>query len=134
MDPQRLFEDEKVADLRRGSAIFSFGVAAGSFLFVAWLLQNGLAAIGREPRSHALEHKWQEFECRADDCDVLFVGTSRVERNLDPAAFDEALREQGIAARSFNFGLPRMSILEAEAVLDRLRRDAAGRLSPRSRR
>lgn len=120
MDPQRLFENEKVAHPQRGRAIRSLGVAAASFLFVAWLLQNGLAAIGRRPRSQALEHKWQEFELAADECDVLFVGTSRVERNLDPAAFDEALREHGIAARSFNFGLPRMSILEAEAVLERL--------------
>ena len=120
MDPQRLFKNASTADPGRGRTIVSIGVAAASFLFVAWLLQNGLAAIGREPRSQALEHKWQEFECLADECDVLFVGTSRVERNLDPAAFDEALREQGIAARSFNFGLPRMSILEAEAVLERV--------------
>jgi hypothetical protein len=112
MDPQRLFENENVARPRRERAIVSICVAAASFLLVAWLVQNGLATIGREPRSHALERKWQEFECLADECDVLFVGTSRVERNFDPAAFDEALRERGIAARSF-----RMSILEAEAVL-----------------
>lgn len=120
MDLQRLFEDENTGRPRRGKAIVSCGVAAASFLLVAWLLQNGLAAIGREPSSYALERKWRQFEQIADECDVLFVGTSRVERNLDPTAFDRALREQGIAASSFNFGLPRMSILEAEAVLDRL--------------
>ena len=65
MDPQRLFEIEKAADPGRGRTIVSICVATASFLFVAWLLQNGLSAIGREPRSQALEHKWQEFECLA---------------------------------------------------------------------
>lgn len=120
MDPERLFKTADASPWRRGPGLISLGAAAGAFLLVAWLLQAGLAALGRGPHSEAIEQKWQEFASVADECDVLFVGTSRVERNLDPAAFDAALGRQGLNVRSFNFGLPRMSILEAEVLLDRL--------------
>ena len=125
MDPERLFKQEIGAPLRRRTLLVSLAVAAASFLVVAWSLQGGLEAIGRRPRSRAFEGRWQEFLSMADECDVLLVGTSRVERQLDPAAFDEALGRQGLgrqrlAVRSFNFGLPRMSILEAEELVERL--------------
>ncbi|HVX58944.1 MAG TPA: hypothetical protein VHC19_00025 [Pirellulales bacterium] len=79
-----------------------------------------MSAVGRGVRNETLEQKWSQFERQADECDVLFLGTSRIYRHLDPAAFDAALYEQGIRVRSFNLGMPRMSILEAQELADRL--------------
>lgn len=119
MDPERLFRAAPAPFAWRRVAA-SLGASAAAFTLTAWALEGGLTAIGRGPRDQPLEQKWRQFERQADDCEILFLGTSRVYRNLDPAAFEEALYEQGLSVRSFNLGLPRMSILEAEELAERL--------------
>lgn len=119
MDPEHLFRTAAAPVSRRRTTV-SVVACASAFVLTSWALQGGLSAVGRGVRNEALEQKWSQFERQADECDVLFLGTSRIYRHLDPAAFDAALYEQGIRVRSFNLGMPRMSILEAQELADRL--------------
>jgi hypothetical protein len=80
-------------------------------------------AIGRlsgRPESAALEAKWADFEQSADDCDIVFIGTSHVERHIDPHVVDQALSEPGREVRSYNLGLPKMSMLEGAELIERI--------------
>ena len=74
------------------------------------------------PRSAALEAKWAAFERCADDCHVVFLGTSHIERHIDPRVVDRTLAEQGMQVRSYNLGLPKMSVLEGAELIERLAR------------
>lgn len=119
MDPDHLFQASAApASGRRIAA--SLAAFAAAFALAACALQHGLTAVGHGARNETLEQKWRQFESQADDCDLLFLGTSRVYRHLDPAAFDQAMYDEGMRVRSFNFGLPKMSILEAREVAKRL--------------
>lgn len=53
-------------------------------------------------------------------CDVVFLGSSRVLRHLDPATFDATMGSRGRSVRSFNLGVPLMLTLEQELVLREL--------------
>lgn len=74
-------------------------------------LDAGLASL---KRAHVDAH--------GDEYDTLFVGSSRVYRNIDPLRFDASMAEAGRPTRSFNLGLPGMEFLEAlhtaRALLD----------------
>ncbi|HUY36342.1 MAG TPA: hypothetical protein VMV69_26630 [Pirellulales bacterium] len=96
------------------------GTALAAFLVVAAGFRAGLAALGHGPRSSGLDAKWRQFEARADETDVLFLGTSRVQRHLDPRRMRAVWRRRGLDMRSYNLGLPRMNILEADEILKRL--------------
>ncbi|OYV93965.1 MAG: hypothetical protein B7Z73_03055, partial [Planctomycetia bacterium 21-64-5] len=80
------------------------------------------------PRSEKLEAKWAEFERFADECDIIFLGTSRVERHIDPHVIDATLAERGIQVRSYNLGLPKMSVLEGAELIRRIARRRPRRL------
>jgi hypothetical protein len=102
--------------------------ALAAFGFALLALQ---AVVGRwldEPRAEALEAKWRDFETCADQYDVVFIGTSHVERHVDPRRIDETLAAHGVDARSYNLGLPKMSMLEGLELVERLERRRPRRL------
>lgn len=55
--------------------------------------------------------------------DAVFLGSSQVDGQVDPARFDAALARLGTKLRSYNFGAPRMSIFEARVLLEGLVRE-----------
>jgi hypothetical protein len=128
MQLDRLFRSAETAATSQHRTPLSLSICAVTFVASVWAIGGGLNALGRGPRNETLERKWHQYERQAEDCDVLFLGTSRIYRNLDPAAFDKALYEQGLRVRSFNLGLPRMSILEARELAERLASRGPGRL------
>lgn len=128
MPLDRLFRPAETAAISQRRTLVSLGIYAATLVVAVWAIGGGLNALGRGPRNETLERKWRQFERQAEDCDVLFLGTSRIYRNLDPAAFDKTLYEQGLCVRSFNLGLPRMSILEARELVERLASRGPGRL------
>jgi hypothetical protein len=55
-----------------------------------------------------------------DDYDILFVGSSRVYRQISPATFDRVLGEAGYPLRSFNLGIGAAKVPEVAFLLKRL--------------
>jgi hypothetical protein len=62
--------------------------------------------------THAREH--------ADAYELLFLGSSRVYRQINPTVFDAVLAEHGIAVRSYNLGLPGMRFYELLRRIDQI--------------
>jgi hypothetical protein len=98
-----------------GVACFAASLAAGSALLHAALEQRlppriVLAAPGKLA---ALE--------RLSPVDVVFIGTSRVHTDVDPRVVDARLRDAGRAWRSFNLGVPALTIVEELRLVERLR-------------
>jgi hypothetical protein len=91
-----------------------------AFALAMLALQCGRARWLDPPRCTALESKWRDFERDADAYDVVFIGTSHIQRHIDPRAIDRTLADQGIALRSYNFGLPKMSLVECAQLIDRI--------------
>jgi hypothetical protein len=58
-----------------------------------------------------------------DDYDILMVGSSRVYRQISPAAFDRVLAEAGYPLRSFNLGIGAAKVPEVSFLLKRLARE-----------
>ncbi len=56
-----------------------------------------------------------------DTPDVLVVGSSLVQHGFSPDAFDEALRERGVAATSYNVGFPGVNGAVQHALARRIR-------------
>jgi hypothetical protein len=52
--------------------------------------------------------------------DVLFLGSSRVRRQVSPQVFDAALQESGLAMKSYNFGLDGLVFPEILYVADEI--------------
>ncbi len=98
------------------------------------------------PRLEEVTSKLTYFARNRDDFDLVAFGSSRTYRGLVPAEVDAELARQGLAVRSFNFGLPGMEAHEISATLRRalavrpkkLRwvlievEDWSGRLEPRN--
>jgi hypothetical protein len=57
---------------------------------------------------------------RKDGIDVLFLGSSRVRRQISPRIFDSVLRERGMEVQSYNFGLDGLGVPEIAHVADEI--------------
>lgn len=98
----------------------SLRAATNFALFIASFVASaaGIAKLCPLPDPYHLRPKFEYFSQHCDDYDVVFVGSSRVLRGFDPAAFDTRIRELGGSSRSFNFGIPGMRGHEAERVIE----------------
>lgn len=67
-----------------------------------------------------LAERLSEFRKAADSYDVLFFGSSRVFRGIDPKVFDAEMAERGHPLRSYNLGFPAMRPHELNALLRRV--------------
>ena len=68
---------------------------------------------------HPLLHwKYLNYPIQKHDRNVVFVGSSRVFRQLDPRLFDREMRERGHATNSLNFGYPGVWMLEMLFMVD----------------
>ena len=96
----------------------AYNCAAGTAAFVSvCALMHRLAPLPRVP---IVGPKLGYFGRHAEDYDTIFVGSSRVYRQIAPQAFDDELRARGIGSRSFNFGAPAMIPPESFFVLEKI--------------
>ena len=89
---------------------------SSSFLIKKFLLfhQKDLSYIPLV--SEKLEH----FKANKDNYDVLFIGSSRVYRQVDPVLFDARLSQQGHNIQTFNFGFYGMKMPETYFWLEKI--------------
>lgn len=62
--------------------------------------------------------KWDHFARHKEEFDALFLGSSRVFRQIDPAEFDRELHAHGLQSRAFNAGIFALFPPEDSFVLD----------------
>jgi hypothetical protein len=91
------------------------GVAAFAItVFVLhWLLPLALSPLYRLPQA-------AEFDEMAGRVDVLFVGSSRVLRQVDPLTFDRVTAAAGHPTTSFNLGMAAATVPESLTVLEQV--------------
>ncbi len=111
----------------RGAALVLLGFAA--FEGTAAVLR----AVTPWPEEYGLRPKHDWFVAHQDEYDVLFVGTSRTFRGIDPRIVDAELARLGVTGeqgpiRTFNFGIGGMLRFEGDYVLDELLADNPARL------
>lgn len=70
------------------------------------------------PNVLVVKEKLEYFADHKDEFQALFFGSSRTNSGLDPDVFDATLRENGIAARSFNLGVQAMMPPEQFWMID----------------
>jgi hypothetical protein len=102
------------ATQRAGSHLSLVGALLATSLGVCGFLGMG-AALRRalpRPAPSSLSNQLALLEGRKDEIDVLFVGSSKVFRHVDPALFDELMAKSGRRTRSFNLGVPAMGGVE----------------------
>jgi len=58
------------------------------------------------------------LKAHRDDYDTLFIGSSRVRRQISPTLFDQQMKALGIETHSFNLGIDAMTFPELPYVLD----------------
>lgn len=68
-----------------------------------------------------LQQKWLEIAQQDAAIDTLFIGSSQIFRSIDAAALDTELRRRGCTSRSYNLGIPSLTIAEMLDLLVRLR-------------
>ncbi len=96
----------------RNVSIFLLALAG-----VHWLLDAFLPL----PDLGKVSEKLAYFERHKDEFDAVFVGSSRVYRQIAPALFDEQVTTAtGQPMRSFNLGAPSMFLPESLFVIDRI--------------
>lgn len=111
----------------RGAALVLLG--AGAFGATA----AALRAITPWPEEYGLRPKRDWFVARKDEFDILFLGTSRTFRGIDPRIVDAELERAGVVGehgplRSFNFGVGGMLRFESDYVLSEILAEEPARL------
>jgi hypothetical protein len=105
------------------------GIARWGLFLLCWGLTAAL--VGRQagfPEMGTLEDKLRHFAVHGDEYDVIFVGSSRIERGVVPPVFDAELAARGRPLRSFNFGVAGMEAHEANALMRRMLASEPARL------
>jgi len=72
------------------------------------------------PESSILASKLEHLARVREGLDLLFIGSSRVYRGVDPVLFDRLAAERGHELRSFNLGVPNLGGLELAYLLEDL--------------
>jgi hypothetical protein len=86
-----------------------------------------IRSITPPPYVHIVSEKLAYLVENPDRYDVLMVGSSRVYRQISPAAFDRVLAEAGYPMRSFNLGIGAAKVAEVSFLLKRLEREQVTR-------
>jgi hypothetical protein len=90
-------------------ALAAFVVAAVALsLWAPWPEEYGYAA------------KMRYFEEHKDEFDVVYLGSSRVFRGIDPRIVDAELAAAGVPCRSFNLAVGGMGAFETDYLLQRI--------------
>lgn len=87
----------------RNAAILLVGLLAGTAV---------IRALTPAPLVLPVTPKLEHLRANSERYDVLFVGSSRVYRQVMPEVFDRRLRHRGLGLRSFNAGIPAAKSVE----------------------
>lgn len=88
----------------------------GALALNAILRANDLTRFDRGRMDFKIDLYLQEYA----DSDVLFLGTSRTDRQIDIAHFQDISEESGCDLSAFNLGVPNLTYEEMLYVLDRI--------------
>ncbi|HEX8309812.1 MAG TPA: hypothetical protein VF614_00750 [Chthoniobacteraceae bacterium] len=80
----------------------------------------GVACLAPFPEVPQVTKKLAFYRAHHQQFDTIFIGSSRTNRQLNPAVFDEVAREHGVESRSFNFGIDGMFAPEDGYVVDQV--------------
>lgn len=94
----------------------------------AWVTADALRGPPPVSEAPSFETKLAAFLAREPLPDVAFLGSSRVFRGIDPAAFDARTAADGQRTTSFNLAMPGMHAIEVEYAARTLLPATAGRL------
>lgn len=84
----------------------------------AWALTSvALSPLYPQPVEEIIDAKLAHLRESADDYSVLFVGSSRVYREVVPTVFEEEMADRGHREKLFNFGVMGMDVPEATWAL-----------------
>lgn len=72
------------------------------------------------PEEYGYATKLQYFEEHKDEFDVVFIGSSRIFRGVDPRIVDAELAAAGVPLRSFNLAVGGMGAFETDHLLHRI--------------
>jgi hypothetical protein len=97
--------------LVRNASLLALGLIAGS---------TAIRDFTPEPNLRDVSAKLAHIAENPDTYDILFVGSSRVFRQISPTVFDQRLRTHGLDLRSFNAGIPAAKSVEVWHFLRRL--------------
>lgn len=67
-----------------------------------------------------IRRKYEAFRDSGSDVDLITLGSSFVERGINPVVFDRVARQLGHPLRSYNFGVAGLSSVEIDALLDEI--------------
>ncbi len=96
------------------SYVLNIAVFAGVFFVASAVASRELPV----PNIMVLKPKLEHFAANKDVYNTLFVGSSRVYRELVPEIFEEEMAAQGhLGVKAFNLGVPGMRVPEALYVL-----------------
>lgn len=82
-----------------------------------WITRTVMEPVTEERVVLLSDKKLEEFAQRKDSYQVIFIGTSRVYRQLSPAVFEDELARHGIEMETYNFGTPSQGLPEQLHVL-----------------
>lgn len=100
----------------RRAALAHLGLFTLSFVVACGLIRYLLPA----PDVPVLSEKLEYFHTHRDEYDTLFVGSSRIFRQIVPEIFDSETARMGLPVQSFNFGVQGMLAPETFVALDRI--------------
>jgi len=95
-----------------------FGLNVAVFLLAlcaaALGVRRALARLGADELQEAgvTRFKLDTYARHAADYELVFIGSSRMYRQVDPEVFDDALARRGFSTSSYNLGLPGMWFYE----------------------
>ena len=105
--PLPLLPVEASVPQRWGRTLACLVVCVIGLLVGRWIIDSGISLRpeGRLVRGKSSYLKVLSFRETKDEYDVVFLGSSRVQRGIHPEDFDARMEELGRPVRSFNFGL-----------------------------
>jgi hypothetical protein len=99
-----------------GRVAAAVGTAVAAWAVAAAAIEKTTPWVG----SDLIGQKLALLAAQADDYDAIFVGSSRIYRQLEPETFDAVFAAAGVPMRSFNLGAPDMRMLEVLFLARRL--------------
>lgn len=106
----------------RRAGLVVLGLAA--FLSATWVL----AEVQGPLRAPSLRPQLEAALADLDDYDAVVIGSSRVQRGVQPEVLDARLSEPGRPFRSFNLGVAGMKSFEADRVVSEVLAAGSSRL------
>ncbi|HEY3901854.1 MAG TPA: hypothetical protein VGM54_24790 [Chthoniobacter sp.] len=97
--------------------------------FAAFIATCGLLGpILPFPQVSTVREKMDFLARHGDDYDVIFIGSSHIQYQVQPWLFDQIAADNGVPVKSFNAGIPAMTSPEDSYVLDQILRRPHRRL------